>query len=61
MPEPPTWAQELLDHLRPISRDVGGVVAGLAETVDGTAALQDDSGTLVAGTPMAPNPSSNAD
>ncbi len=49
----PTWAQELLDHLRPTSRDVRRVVAWLAQTVDGTAALQDDSGTLVAGTPMA--------
>ncbi|MFJ4205325.1 helix-turn-helix domain-containing protein [Streptomyces sviceus] len=57
----PTWAQELLDHLRPNSRDVRRVVAWLAETVDGTAALQDDSGTLVAGTPMALDESLVAD
>ncbi|WP_053849143.1 helix-turn-helix domain-containing protein [Streptomyces sp. NRRL B-24085] len=48
----PAWARELLDHLRPTGRDVRKVVAWLAETVHGTAVLQDDSGTLVAGTPM---------
>jgi len=46
----PTWARELLDHLRPTGRDVPRVVAWLAETVNGTASLQDDTGTLVAGT-----------
>ncbi|MDH6553528.1 hypothetical protein M2160_007631 [Streptomyces sp. SAI-117] len=49
----PVWARELLDHLRPTGRDVRRVVAWLARTLNGTAALQDDSGTLVAGTPMA--------
>jgi hypothetical protein len=48
----PTWAQELLDHLRPTGRDVRRVVAWLAETVHGTAALHDAGGTLVAGTRM---------
>ncbi|NUP21213.1 MAG: helix-turn-helix domain-containing protein [Streptomyces sp.] len=44
------WTRELLDHLRPTGRDVRRVVAWLAETVRGTAALQDDSGALLAGT-----------
>ncbi|MEY9988746.1 DNA-directed RNA polymerase specialized sigma24 family protein [Streptomyces sp. V4I8] len=44
------WAQELLEHLRPNGRDVGRVVAWLADAVQGTAALQDDTGTLLAGT-----------
>ncbi|WP_328744372.1 helix-turn-helix domain-containing protein [Streptomyces sp. NBC_00285] len=48
----PAWAQELLDHLRPTGRDIRRIVAWLAETVDGTASLQDDTGTLVAGTRM---------
>ncbi|WP_343243922.1 helix-turn-helix domain-containing protein [Streptomyces sp. SID13726] len=48
----PAWARELLDHLRPTGRDVRRVVAWLAEAVRGTAALQDDTGTLVAGTRM---------
>ncbi|KMS71732.1 PucR family transcriptional regulator [Streptomyces viridochromogenes] len=43
------WAQELLDHLRPNGRDVGRVVAWLANAVQGTASLQDDTGTLLAG------------
>ncbi|WP_433917835.1 helix-turn-helix domain-containing protein [Streptomyces canus] len=46
----PTWAQELLDHLRPTGRDVRRIVAWLAETLHGTASLQDHRGTLVAGT-----------
>ncbi|MCX4853165.1 helix-turn-helix domain-containing protein [Streptomyces canus] len=46
----PTWAQELLDHLRPTGRDVRRIVAWLAETLHGTASLQDHTGTLVAGT-----------
>ncbi|MEU6352931.1 helix-turn-helix domain-containing protein [Streptomyces sp. NPDC047072] len=50
--QPPQWAQELLDHLRPTGRDVRRIVAWLAETVDGTAVLQDATGTLVAGTPL---------
>ncbi|WP_069758384.1 helix-turn-helix domain-containing protein [Streptomyces sp. LUP47B] len=48
----PTWAQELLDHLRPTGRDVRRIVAWLAETLQGTASLQDHTGTLVAGTRM---------
>lgn len=44
------WAEELLDHLRPTGRDVRRVVAWLAEAVQGIAALQDDTGTLLAGT-----------
>src|SRR5881392_577032 len=46
----PAWAQELLDHLRPTGRDVRRIVAWLAETLRGTASLQDHTGTLVAGT-----------
>ncbi|MEU1480662.1 helix-turn-helix domain-containing protein [Streptomyces sp. NPDC005760] len=48
----PTWAHELLAHLRPTARDVHRIVAWLAETVNGTASLQDDTGSLVAGTRM---------
>lgn len=44
------WAQELLEHLRPNGRDVGRVVAWLADSVRGTASLQDDTGTLLTGT-----------
>ncbi|MGW1957734.1 helix-turn-helix domain-containing protein [Streptomyces sp. NPDC001920] len=44
------WAEELLGHLRPTGRDVRRVVAWLADAVQGTAALQDDAGTLLAGT-----------
>ncbi|WP_020138239.1 helix-turn-helix domain-containing protein [Streptomyces sp. 351MFTsu5.1] len=44
-----TWAQELLDHLRPTGRDIRRLVAWLGETVHGTASLHDDAGTLVAG------------
>jgi hypothetical protein len=47
----PTWAQELLEHLRPTGRDVRRVVTWLAGTVDGTACLRDDAGRLVAGAP----------
>ncbi|MFJ9008407.1 helix-turn-helix domain-containing protein [Streptomyces canus] len=46
----PTWAQELLDHLRPTGRDIRRIVAWLAETLHGTASLQDHTATLVAGT-----------
>ena len=46
------WAQELLDHLRPTGRDIRRLVAWLAETVNGTASLHDDTGTLVAGSGM---------
>ncbi len=44
------WAQELLDHLRPTGQDVPRVVAWLADAVQGTASLQDDTGTLLGGT-----------
>ncbi|MGW6907823.1 helix-turn-helix domain-containing protein [Streptomyces sp. NPDC054940] len=44
------WAEELLDHLRPTGRDVRRVVAWLADAVQGIAALQDDTGTLLVGT-----------
>ncbi|MGV9238053.1 PucR family transcriptional regulator, partial [Streptomyces nigra] len=47
---PSAWAQELLDHLRPHGRDVRRVVSWLADAVRGTACLQDDTGTVVAGT-----------
>ncbi|GAB2895612.1 helix-turn-helix domain-containing protein [Streptomyces deserti] len=46
----PTWAEELLDHLRPGGRDIHRVVAWLAGTVPATVALQDARGTLLAGT-----------
>ncbi|MBD0843813.1 MULTISPECIES: helix-turn-helix domain-containing protein [unclassified Streptomyces] len=49
-PDDGAWAQELLDLLRPARRDIGLVVAWLADAVDGTACLQDDEGTLLAGT-----------
>ncbi|MFJ9543477.1 helix-turn-helix domain-containing protein [Streptomyces sp. NPDC101225] len=45
------WAQELLDHLRPTGRDIRRVVTWLADAVDGTACLQDDTGRVLAGTP----------
>jgi hypothetical protein len=45
----PLWAEELLDHLRPTGRDVRRVVAWLADGVQGTVALEDGSGTLLAG------------
>ena len=47
----PTWAQELLEHLRPTGRDIRRVVAWLADAVQGTAWLQDGTGRLLAGTP----------
>lgn len=47
-----TWALELLDHLRPTGRDMRRLVAWLAESVNGTASLHDDTGTLVAGPGM---------
>lgn len=46
----PTWAQELLEQLRPTGRDVRRVVLWLADAVHGTACLQDETGTLLAGT-----------
>ncbi|WP_037852571.1 helix-turn-helix domain-containing protein [Streptomyces sp. NRRL S-340] len=44
-----TWAEELLDHLRPTGRDVRKVVAWLADAAHGTACLLDADGTLRAG------------
>ncbi|MET8446210.1 helix-turn-helix domain-containing protein [Streptomyces sp. NPDC005209] len=48
-----TWAEELLDHLRPAGRDLRRVVAWLAHAVRGTACLQDGDGAVLAGEPMA--------
>jgi hypothetical protein len=48
----PTWAAELLDHLRPTGRDVRRVVDWLADAVRGAASLRDDDGTLLAGPRM---------
>ncbi|MFJ3235614.1 helix-turn-helix domain-containing protein [Streptomyces sp. NPDC086787] len=48
-----SWAEELLDHLRPAGRDPRRVVAWLARTLRGTACLRDADGTLLAGEPMA--------
>ncbi|MFL4946224.1 helix-turn-helix domain-containing protein [Streptomyces sp. MMS24-I31] len=47
-----TWAEELLDQLRPAGRDVRKVVDWLAEAVHGTACLLDGAGTLLAGRPV---------
>ncbi|MFI1032625.1 helix-turn-helix domain-containing protein [Streptomyces sp. NPDC020951] len=48
-----TWAQALLDHLRPTGRDVGRIVDWLAKTLDATVSLRDDEGTSLAG-PLTP-------
>src|SRR5689334_8126870 len=48
----PTWAAELLDHLRPTGRDVRRVVDWLADAVRGAATLRDEEGTLLAGPRM---------
>ncbi|WP_416981720.1 helix-turn-helix domain-containing protein [Streptomyces sp. T028] len=47
-----TWAQELLDHLRPAGSGVRRIVGWLATTLDATASLLDRSGTPLAGEPM---------
>ncbi|MFJ5558565.1 helix-turn-helix domain-containing protein [Streptomyces sp. NPDC093250] len=47
--EHPTWAQELLEHLRPAGRDVGRVVDWLAATAHAEVSLRDAAGTLLAG------------
>ncbi|MEU6476380.1 helix-turn-helix domain-containing protein [Streptomyces sp. NPDC047017] len=47
-----TWAEELLDHLRPAGRDVGKVVTWLADALDGTVCLLDGAGTVRAGAPV---------
>lgn len=49
-----SWAEELLDQLRPAGRDMDKVVAWLAESVHGTACLLDGAGTLLAGKPLPP-------
>lgn len=49
---PAPWAEKLLEHLRPTGRDIGKVLAWLAETVDGPVCLRDDTGALLAGTPL---------
>ncbi|GAA0926182.1 helix-turn-helix domain-containing protein [Streptomyces thermoalcalitolerans] len=46
-----SWAEELLDQLRPAGRDVHKVVAWLAASAHGTACLLDGAGTLLAGEP----------
>ncbi|MFI2645470.1 helix-turn-helix domain-containing protein [Streptomyces sp. NPDC018610] len=49
---PATWAEELLDQLRPAGRDVRKVVAWLADAAHGTACLLDGAGALLAGDPV---------
>ncbi|MFE1885301.1 helix-turn-helix domain-containing protein [Streptomyces diastatochromogenes] len=44
-----TWAEQLLDHLRPAGRDPRRVVTWLARTVGATVCLQDAHGGLLAG------------
>ncbi|MET7480800.1 helix-turn-helix domain-containing protein [Streptomyces sp. NPDC005648] len=46
----PTWAQDLLGQLRPAGGDVRRVVGWLADVVHGSACLQDETGSLLAGT-----------
>ncbi|MEV6618421.1 helix-turn-helix domain-containing protein [Streptomyces sp. NPDC051051] len=46
-----TWAQELLDHLRPTGRDVARIVDWLGATVDAAVSLRDENGTPLAGAP----------
>ncbi|MFI8192295.1 helix-turn-helix domain-containing protein [Streptomyces sp. NPDC085946] len=46
----PTWAQELLEHLKPAGRDIGRVVAWLASAAHAEVSLRDDAGGLLAGT-----------
>ncbi|NEA52077.1 PucR family transcriptional regulator, partial [Streptomyces sp. SID10815] len=48
---PATWAEELLEQLRPGGRDVRKVVAWLADAAHGTACLLDGDGALLAGEP----------
>ncbi|MDW4904132.1 helix-turn-helix domain-containing protein [Streptomyces sp. ADMS] len=44
------WADELLDHLRPASRDLGRVTGWLAGTIEAEVSLQDVTGAFLAGT-----------
>ncbi|MCX4767621.1 helix-turn-helix domain-containing protein [Streptomyces sp. NBC_01275] len=46
-----TWAQELLEQLRPAGADVRRIVDWLAVTVDAVVSLCDDAGTPLAGPP----------
>ncbi|MFE4050005.1 helix-turn-helix domain-containing protein [Streptomyces sp. YIM B13518] len=48
--EHPTWARELLAHLRPGGRDVGRIVDWLAATAHAEVSLRDAAGTPLAGT-----------
>ncbi|MFE6286334.1 helix-turn-helix domain-containing protein [Streptomyces sp. NPDC057877] len=48
----PTWAEELLDHLRPTCRDVRRVVNWLADAARAEVSLTNDTGTLLAGTAL---------
>ncbi|MET8948048.1 helix-turn-helix domain-containing protein [Streptomyces sp. NPDC004542] len=47
-----TWAEELLDQLRPTARDPRRLVAWLARTVDAAVCLRGGDGTLLAGEPI---------
>lgn len=49
---PGPWTEGLLEHLRPAGRDIGRLLAWLAETVDGPVCLRDDTGAVLAGTPL---------
>jgi DNA-binding CsgD family transcriptional regulator len=49
---PAPWAEKLLEHLRPTGRDIGRVLAWLAETLDGPVCLRDGTGAVLAGTPL---------
>ncbi|MDN0201182.1 helix-turn-helix domain-containing protein [Streptomyces sp. S.PNR 29] len=44
-----SWAQELLEHLRPTGRDLRRVVSWLAGTVEAAVSLQDGDGAVLAG------------
>ncbi|WP_373462332.1 helix-turn-helix domain-containing protein [Streptomyces sp. V3I7] len=44
-----TWAEELLDQLRPLGRDLHRVAAWLAQTVSGDVCLLDADGSVLAG------------
>ncbi|HZF92249.1 helix-turn-helix domain-containing protein [Streptomyces sp.] len=57
----PTWAEELLDHLRPTGRDPRRVVAWLARTVAADVCLADADGTPLAGRPVPADPALTAD
>ncbi|MFF4590205.1 helix-turn-helix domain-containing protein [Streptomyces sp. NPDC001388] len=48
----PTWAQELLEHLRPARSGVRRIAGWLSTTLDATVSLLDASGTPLAGEPM---------